>query len=87
MGALSWIVLGLVAGIIAKLLTSGPEPKGCVVTIVIGIVGAAIGGWVGTQLGLGTVSGFDLRSLGLAVAGSVLLLVVLRVLSSPRAAG
>ena len=49
MGALSWIVLGLVAGLIAKWVTSGYEPRGCIVTIVIGIVGAAIGGWVGTQ--------------------------------------
>src|SRR5690349_17208559 len=70
MGALSWIVFGFLAGLIAKWLTSGSDPKGCIVTIVIGIVGAAIGGWVGTQLGLGSVSGFDLRSLALAVAGS-----------------
>jgi uncharacterized membrane protein YeaQ/YmgE (transglycosylase-associated protein family) len=81
MGALSWIVLGLLAGLIAKWLTSGSDPKGCLVTIVIGIVGAAIGGWVGTQLGLGSVSGFDLRSLALAVMGSVLLLLILRAVS------
>ena len=81
MGALSWIVMGLLAGLIAKWLTSGSDPKGCLVTIVIGIVGAAIGGWVGTQLGLGTVSGFDLRSVALAVMGSVLLLLILRAVS------
>ena len=81
MGALSWIVFGLLAGLIAKWLTSGSDPKGCIVTIVIGIVGAAIGGWIGTQLGLGTVTGFDLRSLGLAVMGSVVLLLVLRAVS------
>ena len=81
MGGLSWIVMGLLAGLIAKWLPSGSDPKGCLVTIVIGIVGAAIGGWVGTQLGLGTVSGFDLRSLALAVAGSVLLLLILRAVS------
>jgi uncharacterized membrane protein YeaQ/YmgE (transglycosylase-associated protein family) len=81
MGALSWIVLGFVAGLIAKWVTSGYEPKGCIVTIVIGIVGAAIGGWVGTQLGLGTVSGFDLRSLALAIAGSVVLLLILGALN------
>jgi uncharacterized membrane protein YeaQ/YmgE (transglycosylase-associated protein family) len=81
MGALSWIVLGLLAGLIAKWLTSGSDPKGCIVTIVIGIVGAAIGGWVGTQLGLGSVSGFDLRSLALAVMGSIVLLLILRAVS------
>jgi uncharacterized membrane protein YeaQ/YmgE (transglycosylase-associated protein family) len=74
-------VFGLLAGLIAKWLTSGSDPKGCLVTIVIGIVGAAIGGWVGTQLGLGSVSGFDLRSLALAVTGSVLLLLILRAVS------
>ena len=78
MGALSWIVFGLLAGLIAKWLTSGSEPQGCIVTIVIGIVGAAIGGWVGTQLGFGTVTGFDIRSLALAVMGSIVLLLILR---------
>ena len=81
MGALSWIVLGLIAGLIAKWITSGSEPRGCLVTVVIGIVGAAIGGWIGTQLGLGTVSGFDLRSIALAVIGSVVLLLILGALS------
>ena len=78
MGAFSWILFGLIAGVIAKWLTSGSEPKGCLVTIVIGIVGAAIGGWVGTQLGLGDIRGFDLRSLALAVVGSVVLLLILQ---------
>jgi uncharacterized membrane protein YeaQ/YmgE (transglycosylase-associated protein family) len=68
-GALSWIVLGLIVGLIAKWITSGYEPKRCIVTIVIGVVGAAMGGWVGRQLGLGTASGFDLRSLALAITG------------------
>ena len=81
MGALSWIVLGLIAGLVAKWFTSGSDPKGCIVTIVIGIVGSAIGGWVGTQLGLGTVTGFDLRSLALAIAGSVVLLLILGALN------
>jgi len=81
MGAVSWIVLGLLVGLIAKWLMPGKDPKGCLVTIVIGIVGAAIGGWAGTQLGMGTVNGFDLRSLALAVMGSVLLLLVLHAVS------
>ena len=81
MGALSWIILGLIAGLIAKWFTPGSDPKGCIVTVVIGIVGAAIGGWAGTQLGLGTVSGFDLRSLALAIAGSVVLLLILGALN------
>ncbi len=81
MGALSWIIFGLLAGMVAKWLTSGSDPKGCLLTIVIGIVGAAIGGWIGAQLGLGTVSGFDLRSFALAVIGSIVLLLILQAVS------
>ena len=81
MAAVSWIIFGLLAGVIAKWLISGSEPRGCLVTIVVGIVGAAIGGWIGTQLGLGTVNGFDLRSLALAVIGSVVLLLILQAVS------
>jgi uncharacterized membrane protein YeaQ/YmgE (transglycosylase-associated protein family) len=83
MGVLSWILFGLVAGIIARLLTPGSGAQGCLVTIAIGIAGAAIGGWIGTQLGLGTVQGFDFRSLGLAVIGAILLLLVFRALRGP----
>ena len=78
MGVLSWLLFGFLAGLIAKLLTPGYDVGGCVVTIVVGIAGAAIGGWIGTQLGFGTIDGFDLRSLALAVLGSILLLLVLR---------
>ena len=78
MGVVSWVVFGMLAGLIAKWLTTGSDPKGCLVTIVIGIAGAAIGGWIGTQLGLGTITGFDLRSLALAVVGAILLLLILR---------
>jgi uncharacterized membrane protein YeaQ/YmgE (transglycosylase-associated protein family) len=73
----------LIAGAIAQLLVPGEDPGsggllGIVMTIVIGIAGALIGGWVGTQLGWGSVTSFDIRSLGLAILGAVLLLVGLR---------
>ncbi len=80
MGILSWIVLGLVAGIIAKLLMPGDDPGGCLITIAIGIAGGIVGGFIGTRIGWGTVTGFDLRSLFLAVGGSLLLLVIYRVI-------
>jgi len=83
MGVLSWLIFGLIAGLVAKMLTPGSDARGCFVTIAIGIAGAAIGGFIGTQLGLGTIDGFDLRSLGLAVLGSILLLLVLRALNRP----
>ena len=82
MGILSWIVLGLIAGAIAKFIMPGDDPGGIVVTIVIGIVGAVIGGFIGTQLGIGGVQGFDLTSLGIAIGGSLVLLVGYRMLRS-----
>lgn len=83
MGVVAWLIFGLIAGAIAQLLVPGEDPGsggllGIVMTIVIGIAGALIGGWVGTQLGWGSVTSFDIRSLGLAILGAVLLLVVLR---------
>ena len=74
MGILSWIVLGLVVGIVAKWIMPGDDPGGIVVTILLGIVGGFVGGFLGSLVGLGSVSGFDFRSLALAVGGALLLL-------------
>lgn len=82
MGILSWIVFGALAGFVAKLLMPGKDPGGFVVTVVLGIVGAMIGGFVGQTLGIGDVSGFDLTSFGLAVLGTLVLLVGYRIVKS-----
>lgn len=74
MGIVLWIVFGLLAGVIARFLMPGKDPGGLIITIVIGIVGAVVGGFIGTQLGFGDISGFDLRSMALAVGGGVLVL-------------
>jgi uncharacterized membrane protein YeaQ/YmgE (transglycosylase-associated protein family) len=79
-GVIAWILFGLVAGVIAKLIMPGRDPGGFIVTILIGIAGAFVGGFVGTQAGFGDISGFDLRSMALAVAGAVLLLIGYRFL-------
>jgi uncharacterized membrane protein YeaQ/YmgE (transglycosylase-associated protein family) len=84
MGILSWLIFGLIAGAIAKLLTPGRDVGGCIVTTILGIVGALLGGWIATLFGFGGVMSFDLRSLGVAVLGAVLLLVLLRVVSGRR---
>ena len=74
---LSWIVLGLVAGTLAKFLVPGRDPSGCVITILLGVVGAFIGGMIGTWLGWGRVTGaLDVRSIGLATLGAMVLLLV-----------
>ncbi|MFZ5791298.1 MAG: GlsB/YeaQ/YmgE family stress response membrane protein [Pseudomonadota bacterium] len=75
MGILTWIVVGLIAGAIAKAILPGNDPGGLVVTIVIGIVGAVIGGFIGRALGFGSVTGFNLHSIVIAVIGSLVLLV------------
>ncbi len=85
MGFVSWIVLGLVAGLLAKVIMPGRDPGGLIVTILLGIGGALVGGYIGTRLGFGTVSGFDLRSLAISVGGAVLLLFLYRLLKRRRA--
>jgi uncharacterized membrane protein YeaQ/YmgE (transglycosylase-associated protein family) len=78
MGLFAWIVFGLIAGTIAKLLMPGKDPGGFIVTPLIGIAGALVGGYIGTALGFGAVTGFDLGSFVTAILGSVLLLFVYR---------
>lgn len=84
MGIISWIVLGLVVGVIAKFLMPGDDPGGIFITIVLGIAGAFVGGFIGSSLGFGTVSGFDFRSLVLAVVGAIILLVLYRFIKKKR---
>ena len=84
MGIFAWIVLGLIAGAIAKFLMPGRDPGGIFITIIIGIVGALIGGFIGSSLGVGDVTGVDLWSIVLAVVGSVILLIVYRMVSGGR---
>ena len=78
MGILSWIVFGLIAGAVAKLIKPGDDPGGWIVTILIGIAGAFVGGYVGSFLGLGTVTGFNIGSILLATGGAILLLLLYR---------
>jgi uncharacterized membrane protein YeaQ/YmgE (transglycosylase-associated protein family) len=78
MGLVSWILLGLVVGVLAKWIMPGKDPGGLVVTIAIGIVGALVGGFLAAQIGLGSVTGFDLRSVAIAVSGALVLLFLHR---------
>ena len=78
MGILSWIIFGLIAGILAKIIMPGKDPGGFIVTSLIGIAGAMVGGFISTSLGYGDISGFDLRSFGIAIGGALLLLFAYR---------
>jgi uncharacterized membrane protein YeaQ/YmgE (transglycosylase-associated protein family) len=79
MGILAWILVGLIAGILAKIAMPGPDPGGVILTIVIGIVGAVIGGFVLNKLlGGPDVTGFNLTSILVATFGSIILLAVYR---------
>ena len=92
-GILAWIVFGLIAGLIAKALMPGKDPGGCIITTLLGIVGAVIGGFIGrTWLGYGRATdsmadiskpGF-LMSLVLAVVGAIIVLAVYRLFFGTR---
>ena len=85
MNVLSWILLGLVAGAVARLVVRGRQEIGCLATVAVGIIGALIGGLVG-EIVLGEEVRFrwDLGPFLLAVAGSVILLLALDALSGRR---
>mgnify|MGYP001824918648 CR=1 FL=1 len=81
MGILTSIILGLLVGALAKWIMPGRNPGGLFVTMVLGVAGAMIGGFIGTQLGVGDVTGFNLISIVLATLGAIILLIIFRVLT------
>lgn len=81
MGILAWIVFGLIAGIIAKFIMPGRDGGGFILTCLLGIVGAIVGGWLATMFGFGgDITGFDFRSFIVAVIGAIVVLAVFRLL-------
>jgi uncharacterized membrane protein YeaQ/YmgE (transglycosylase-associated protein family) len=80
MGIFSWILLGLIAGALAKFIMPGKDPGGIFVTILIGMAGAIVGGFLGSFIGLGKVESFDLGGIFIATIGAILLLIVYRFL-------
>lgn len=76
MGILSWIIFGLIAGALAKWIMPGKnEPQGCILTMFLGIIGAVVGGFIGSRLlRTGPVNDWSLGSFGLAVGGAILVL-------------
>ena len=84
MGIIAWIVVGLIAGALAKLIMPGDDPGGIIVTILLGIVGAFVGGFVVNLLGGAGVSGFNLWSILVATIGAIILLAIYRMVAGRR---
>ncbi|MBF1995046.1 GlsB/YeaQ/YmgE family stress response membrane protein [Serratia symbiotica] len=82
MGIISWIIFGLIAGILAKWIMPGRENSGFILTIVLGIIGAVVGGYISTIFGFGKVDGFNFGSFMVAVIGAIVVLYVYRKIRS-----
>jgi len=77
MGVVSWIVLGFLAGLLGGMVTGARQARGCLPRIVVGVLGALIGGALARAADIGSISGINLGSIAIAALGSVLLLLVL----------
>lgn len=87
---ITWLIFGLIAGVVAKLLTPGRDPGGCIVTMLIGIAGAILGGFIARMLGLGGNEGEPLLqghffiALAFAVLGAIILLVIYHLIAGKK---
>ena len=86
MGIISWIILGLIAGVLAKWIMPGRDPGNIIVTILLGIAGAIVGGFIWNIITGGGVSGINIGSIVLAIIGALILLWLYRMFMSRRAA-
>ncbi len=86
MGIITWIIFGLIAGVIAKLLLPGRDPGGCIITMLLGVAGAFVGGFIFEVLtGRPDVTRFDLGSLVVAIIGAIVVLLIYRLIAGRRA--
>lgn len=81
-GILGWIVFGLIVGVIAKLLMPGRDPGGIIVTMLLGVVGALLGGFVGRSLGMYSAS--EGPGIFMSILGAVIVLLVYRLIAGRR---
>ncbi len=84
MGIIAWIVVGLIAGALAKLIMPGRDPGGFIITILLGIVGAFVGGFVVNLFGGAGVTGFNIWSILVATIGAIILLAIYRMVAGRR---
>jgi uncharacterized membrane protein YeaQ/YmgE (transglycosylase-associated protein family) len=87
---LLWCLFGLIAGAIAQFIMPGRDPgqsadaRGMIITILIGIAGAFVGGWLSSMLFSWDITGFNMQSFAVAIGGALLLLALYRLLMTPR---
>jgi len=72
--------MGLIVGVLARIVMPGTMPGGLIVTALLGIAGAFLGGFIGTSLGIGSVKGFNIVSILLATGGAVIIMILYRLL-------
>ena len=85
MGILGWIIVGGLMGALAKLIMPGKDPGGIIVTILIGVVGGLLGGWIGSALfGVGTGGFFNISTWLIALVGALVLLGIYRMVIGRR---
>lgn len=86
MGIIGWIVLGLIAGAIAKAIMPGKDPGGIVITLLLGVVGALLGGFLGSAIfGVGLREFWSIQTWLVAIIGSIIVLAIYRVIAGRRA--
>lgn len=81
MGLVGWVVVGFIGGALSAAVVGGRTARGCLPNIVVGVIGAIIGGWIARELGFGQVEGF-LAAVVAAVVGSIVVRVILEAISS-----
>ena len=82
MGIITWIIVGLIAGMLGKLIMPGDDPGGIIVTILIWVAGAFVGGFVFSLFGGSGVTGFNIGSIVVATIGAIILLAIYRMVAS-----
>ncbi|MCA1673049.1 MAG: GlsB/YeaQ/YmgE family stress response membrane protein [Actinobacteria bacterium] len=86
MGIIGWIVLGLIAGAIAKAIMPGDDPGGIFLTMLLGVVGALLGGFLGSAIfGVGLSEFWSIQTWLIAIIGSVIVLAIYRAIAGRRA--
>lgn len=84
MGVVAWVLVGLIAGALAKLIMPGNDPGGWILTIVLGIVGALVGGFLWSFIGNADITGVNATSVAIATLGALVVLAIYRMSTGGR---